>query len=68
VSGPKVDGKFGDLAKLGCISWDTSYWIYQVQLPSGLVKILDLNFLPMTKVTRFIVFLISRYVYLFSCI
>jgi hypothetical protein len=27
VSGPKVNGKFGDLAKLGCISWDTSYWI-----------------------------------------
>jgi hypothetical protein len=27
VSGPKVVGKFGDLAKLGCISWDTSYWI-----------------------------------------
>jgi hypothetical protein len=27
VSGPKVCGKFGDLAKLGCISWDTSYWI-----------------------------------------
>jgi hypothetical protein len=27
MSEPKVDGKFGDLAKLGCISWDTSYWI-----------------------------------------
>jgi hypothetical protein len=27
VSGPKVIGKFGDLAKLGCMSWDTSYWI-----------------------------------------
>jgi hypothetical protein len=27
VSGPKVVGKFGDLAKLECISWDTSYWI-----------------------------------------
>jgi hypothetical protein len=27
VSGPKVVGKFGDLANLGCISWDTSYWI-----------------------------------------
>ena len=27
VSGPKVCGKFEDLAKLGCISWDTSYWI-----------------------------------------
>jgi hypothetical protein len=27
VSGLKVVGKFEDLAKLGCISWDTSYWI-----------------------------------------
>jgi hypothetical protein len=24
VSGPKVGREFGDLAKLGCISWDTS--------------------------------------------
>jgi FtsZ-binding cell division protein ZapB len=27
VSSPKDDGKFGDLANLGCISWDTSYQI-----------------------------------------
>jgi hypothetical protein len=27
VSSPKDHGEFGDLAKLGCISWDTSYWI-----------------------------------------
>ena len=27
VSGPKVVEKVGDLANLGCISWDTSYWI-----------------------------------------
>jgi hypothetical protein len=27
VRSPKDNGKFGDLAKLGCISWDTSYWI-----------------------------------------
>jgi hypothetical protein len=27
VSGSKVVGEFGDLAKLGCISWDTSCWI-----------------------------------------
>jgi hypothetical protein len=40
----------------------------QVELPSGSVKILDPNFPPMTKVTRFIVFLIFRYAYLFSCI
>jgi hypothetical protein len=38
----------------------------QVLLPSGLVKILDPNFPPMTKVTRFIVFLVLRYVYLFT--
>jgi hypothetical protein len=27
VSSPKNNGKFGDLVELGCISWDTSYWI-----------------------------------------
>ena len=27
VSSPKDDRKFGDLANLGYISWDTSYWI-----------------------------------------
>jgi hypothetical protein len=27
VRSPKEIGEFGDLAKLGCISWDTSYWI-----------------------------------------
>jgi hypothetical protein len=27
VSGPKVIREFGDLAKLGCISWGTSCWI-----------------------------------------
>jgi hypothetical protein len=27
VSSPKDNGEFGDLAKIGCISWDTSYWI-----------------------------------------
>jgi hypothetical protein len=37
----------------------------QVYLPSGLMKILDPNFPPMTKVTRFIVFLVFRYAYLF---
>jgi hypothetical protein len=36
VSGPKVNGKFGDLAKWVCISWDTSYWIKL--LPSKLMK------------------------------
>jgi hypothetical protein len=36
VSGPKVNGKFGDLAKWGCISWDTSNWIKL--LPSKLMK------------------------------
>jgi hypothetical protein len=24
VRSPKDDGEFGDLAKLGCIAWDTS--------------------------------------------
>jgi hypothetical protein len=38
----------------------------QVYLPSGLVKILGPNFLPMTKVTRFIVSLVFRYAYLFT--
>jgi hypothetical protein len=27
VSSLKDYGKFGDLARLRCISWDTSYWI-----------------------------------------
>jgi hypothetical protein len=27
VSSPKDFGGFGDLVKMGCISWDTSYWI-----------------------------------------
>jgi hypothetical protein len=27
VRSPKDFGEFGDLAKLGCISWDASYWI-----------------------------------------
>jgi hypothetical protein len=44
---------------MGYIILDQDY------LPSGLVKILDPNFPPMTKVTRFIVSLAFRYVYLF---
>jgi hypothetical protein len=27
VRRPKDSGEFGDLVKLGCISWDASYWI-----------------------------------------
>jgi hypothetical protein len=27
VRSPKDVEEFGDLANLGCISWDTSYWI-----------------------------------------
>jgi hypothetical protein len=38
----------------------------QVYLPSGLVNTLDPNFPPITKVTRFIIFLVFRYAYLFS--
>jgi hypothetical protein len=65
VSGPKVEQEFGDLAKLGCISWDTSYWIKFIA--KWVIEIfLDPNFPPMTKVTRFIVFLIFRYAYLFT--
>jgi hypothetical protein len=64
VSSPKDDREFGDLAKLGCISWDTSYWIKFIAKSIFWTQISP----PMTKVTRFIVFLIFRYAYLFSCI
>jgi hypothetical protein len=30
VRTPNDFGEFGDLAKLGCISWDTSYWIKSI--------------------------------------
>jgi hypothetical protein len=43
---------------MGYIILDQDY------LPSGLVKILDPNFPPMTKVTRFIVSPVFRYAYL----
>jgi hypothetical protein len=49
-------------------SWDVYHGIHHIGsslLPSELVKILDPNFPPMTKVTRFIIFLIFRYAYLF---
>jgi hypothetical protein len=49
-------------------SWDVYHGIHHIGsslLPSGLEKILDPNFPPMTKVTRFIVFLF-RYTYLFT--
>jgi hypothetical protein len=49
-------------------NWDVYHGIHHIgssSLPSELVKILDPNFPPMTKVTRFIVFLIFRYAYLF---
>ena len=42
VSGPKVIGKFGDLA-----NWDVYHGIHHIGsslLPSGLVNILDPNF------------------------
>jgi hypothetical protein len=59
-------GEFGDLAKLGCISWDASYWI------KSIAKWFNVYFGPkfpsMTKVTRFIVFpfyiLVSIFLYL----
>jgi hypothetical protein len=30
VRSPKDFRKFGDLVKLGCISWDASYWIKSI--------------------------------------
>jgi hypothetical protein len=30
VRSPKDGREFGDLAKLGCISWDASYWIKSI--------------------------------------
>ena len=50
-------------------NWDVYHGIHHIGsslLPSGLVKILDPNFPPMTKVTRFIVSLVFRYAYLFT--
>jgi hypothetical protein len=50
-------------------SWDVYHGIHHIGsslLPSELVKILDPNFPLMTKVTRFNIFLIFRYVYLFT--
>jgi hypothetical protein len=50
-------------------SWDVYHGIHHFGsslLPSGLLKILDPNFPPMTKVTRFIVSLVFRYAYLFT--
>jgi hypothetical protein len=56
VRSPKDFREFGDLAKLGCVSWDASFWI------KSMAKWVSVNFRPqfppMTKVTRFIVFLI----------
>jgi hypothetical protein len=49
-------------------SWVVYHGIHHIGsslLPSGLVNILDPNFPLMTKVTRFIVFLVFRYAYLF---
>jgi hypothetical protein len=65
VSGPKVIWEIWRLGKLGM--YIMGYIISdQVYLPSGLVKILDPNFPPMTKVTRFTVFLVFRYACLFT--
>jgi hypothetical protein len=41
-------GEFGDLAKLGCISWDASYQIKSVA--KWVSEYLDINSPPMTKV------------------
>jgi hypothetical protein len=42
VRSPKDIGEFGDLAKLGCISW--MHHIGSSLLPSGLVNTLDPKF------------------------
>jgi hypothetical protein len=50
-------------------NWDVYHGMHHngsSLLPSGLVNTLDPNSPPVTKVTRFIVFIIFRYVYLFS--
>jgi hypothetical protein len=50
-------------------SWDVYHGMHHIGsslLLSELVKILDPNFPPMTKVTRFATFLNFRYVYLFT--
>jgi hypothetical protein len=63
VSGPKETGNLETWQ-----SWDVYHGIHRIVLsllPSGLVNILDPNFPPMTKVTRFIVFLVFRYAYIF---
>ena len=41
VRSPMDIGKFGDLAKYGCISWGASLWTKL--LPSGLVNTMDPN-------------------------
>jgi hypothetical protein len=46
--------EFGDLAKLGCISWDASYWIKSIA--KWVSAYFGPKFPPMTKVTRFIAF------------
>jgi hypothetical protein len=40
VRSPKDVGEFGDLAKLGCISWNALYWI------KSIVKWVSVNFGP----------------------
>jgi hypothetical protein len=51
--------------------WDVYHGMHHIGsslLPSGLVYTLDPDSPPMTKVTRFVVFRVFRYAYLFSCI
>jgi hypothetical protein len=64
VKSPKDFEEFGTWQ-----NWDVYHGMHHIGsslLPSGLVNTLDPNSPPMTKVTRFIAFLIFRYVYLFS--
>jgi hypothetical protein len=66
VRSPKEFGEFGDLANLGCISRDASYCIKSIA--KWVSEYFGPKFPPMTKGTRFIVFLVFRYAYGFSCI
>jgi hypothetical protein len=50
-------------------NWDVYHGMHHISsslLPSGLLHTLDPNSPPMNKVTRVIVFLVFRYVYLFA--
>jgi hypothetical protein len=55
VRSPKNSKEFGDLAKLGCVSWDASHRIKFIA--KWVSEYFGPKFPPMTKVTRFFAFL-----------